>query len=174
MPSNNATRWMSVLLFPPTETSGITAAAHSETTSPLAVMTAGEAPRALFLRKRNIILAGIGASTAHSFGFLDVFIGLENIGVDRDERFFRALNEAAYNHDEMGSVCARISSPVNNMTKDEIIAAMEVDCAEHILAMTFSCFSPRGAMHCGECEGCQERRDAFASAKVEDPTEYAQ
>jgi 7-cyano-7-deazaguanine synthase len=41
------------------------------------------------------------------------------------------------------------------------------------LAMTFSCFSPTGGLHCGACNKCAERRRAFVEAEISDPTHYA-
>lgn len=40
------------------------------------------------------------------------------------------------------------------------------------LAETWSCYRG-GDRHCGTCGTCVERREAFAVAKVQDPTEYA-
>lgn len=41
------------------------------------------------------------------------------------------------------------------------------------LEQTFSCLSPRGELHCGACNKCAERRLAFASVDLPDPTRYA-
>ena len=42
------------------------------------------------------------------------------------------------------------------------------------LELTLSCMNPApGPQHCGLCSKCRERRDAFASAAVKDPTTYA-
>jgi 7-cyano-7-deazaguanine synthase len=38
--------------------------------------------------------------------------------------------------------------------------------------LTLSCMKPAGGRHCGVCSKCRERRDAFAAARVEDPTTY--
>jgi 7-cyano-7-deazaguanine synthase len=38
---------------------------------------------------------------------------------------------------------------------------------------TISCMSPVGDRHCGACNKCRERREAFAEAGVPDPTSYA-
>ena len=38
---------------------------------------------------------------------------------------------------------------------------------------TFSCISPRGKRHCGRCNKCAERKLAFQTAKIADPTRYA-
>jgi 7-cyano-7-deazaguanine synthase len=39
-------------------------------------------------------------------------------------------------------------------------------------ARTWSCYKG-GAIHCGKCGTCVERREAFAQAGVVDPTVYA-
>lgn len=41
------------------------------------------------------------------------------------------------------------------------------------LELTLSCMNPRDRRHCGQCSKCRERRDAFAQARVADPTAYA-
>jgi 7-cyano-7-deazaguanine synthase len=41
------------------------------------------------------------------------------------------------------------------------------------LELTLSCMNPTGDQHCGQCSKCRERRDAFAEARVPDPTSYA-
>ena len=42
------------------------------------------------------------------------------------------------------------------------------------MELTLSCMNPTpGPTHCGLCSKCRERRDAFRSARVDDPTAYA-
>ena len=41
------------------------------------------------------------------------------------------------------------------------------------LSRTWSCYKG-GAVHCGKCGTCVERREAFAQAGLEDPTVYAE
>jgi 7-cyano-7-deazaguanine synthase len=41
------------------------------------------------------------------------------------------------------------------------------------LELTFSCIQPQGLKHCGRCNKCGERRQAFHDAGMRDPTEYA-
>jgi 7-cyano-7-deazaguanine synthase len=41
------------------------------------------------------------------------------------------------------------------------------------LEQTFSCIDPRDGLHCGCCNKCAERREAFESIRMSDPTKYA-
>jgi 7-cyano-7-deazaguanine synthase len=41
------------------------------------------------------------------------------------------------------------------------------------LQLTFSCLRPRGQRHCGNCNKCGERQEAFRLAGLADPTDYA-
>jgi 7-cyano-7-deazaguanine synthase len=41
------------------------------------------------------------------------------------------------------------------------------------LELTFSCLAPRDSLHCGTCNKCAERQQAFRSAGMADPTRYA-
>lgn len=61
-------------------------------------------------------------------------------------------------------------APFAYKTKAEIVADAAWRGAP--LAETWSCYEG-GAVHCGECATCRERREAFARAGVDDPTEYA-
>jgi 7-cyano-7-deazaguanine synthase len=40
------------------------------------------------------------------------------------------------------------------------------------LELTISCMNPQGSKHCGACNKCRERKDAFAASGVEDRTVY--
>jgi 7-cyano-7-deazaguanine synthase len=39
------------------------------------------------------------------------------------------------------------------------------------LGLTFSCLRPAHGRHCGRCNKCRERREAFADAGLRDPTD---
>ena len=41
------------------------------------------------------------------------------------------------------------------------------------LELTFSCLSPDAGLHCGRCNKCAERQEAFHSLEMHDPTRYA-
>lgn len=61
--------------------------------------------------------------------------------------------------------------PFVHLTKAQIVQRGAELAAP--LAMTWSCYRG-GAMHCGACGTCVERREAFALARVADPTTYAE
>jgi len=41
------------------------------------------------------------------------------------------------------------------------------------LGLTFSCIAPVDGLHCGRCNKCAERKNAFRLIETEDPTQYA-
>ena len=131
-------------------------------------------PRNVYRRKRNILLISLAANVAECYQFLDVFIGYEDIGArERQDAFFRGINQAVQNHDKIPAKPPHISSPVLSMTKADIVQAMAADeGGMDFLAKSFSCFYPVGVLHCGHCESCSDRKKAFAKAGVSDPTEY--
>ena len=63
----------------------------------------------------------------------------------------------------------RIRTPFRELTKDRVVR-LGRDLPLHL---TFSCISPRGRLHCGDCCKCKERIDAFVAAGVPDRTRYA-
>jgi 7-cyano-7-deazaguanine synthase len=62
----------------------------------------------------------------------------------------------------------RIVRPFDAMTKREV---MELG-REFPLELTFSCIDPRDGLHCGRCNKCAERQEAFQSISQKDPTKY--
>ena len=64
-----------------------------------------------------------------------------------------------------------IASPFLSKTKVDAIrlgASLRVP-----LELTLSCMNPQEFRHCGVCNKCRERRDAFIASGVEDRTTYA-
>ena len=63
-----------------------------------------------------------------------------------------------------------IEAPFATLHKSDVIRrGMELGVP---LALTLSCMQPEDGLHCGRCSKCRERRDAFADARIEDPTAY--
>jgi 7-cyano-7-deazaguanine synthase len=61
-----------------------------------------------------------------------------------------------------------ILSPFGEMTKRDV---MEIG-RDLPLELTFSCIDPHDGLHCGRCNKCEERREAFESIRLPDPTKY--
>ncbi len=81
-------------------------------------------------------------------------------------RAFDAMQQAALD----GYAQVRLQTPFVERSKADIVR----QGAQHgtPFAETWSCYKG-GAVHCGRCGTCVERREAFHLAKVSDPTVYA-
>ncbi len=85
---------------------------------------------------------------------------------DSTEEFFRTF-EAAMDRAISGHV--ELVRPLGNLTKREVMRLGR----GLPLEWTFSCLAPVGGRHCGRCNKCAERRQAFGQAAMNDPTQYA-
>ena len=120
---------------------------------------------------RNAIMLSIACGVAESAGGAGLVIaahaGDHAIYPDCREDFMRAMGDAmrlgTYAHVEL-------LRPFIAMNKGQIAAAgarLGVD-----FSRTWSCYKG-GAIHCGKCGTCVERREAFQQAGLADPTAYA-
>lgn len=66
-------------------------------------------------------------------------------------------------------VAVRILLPFAGLNKRQVME-LGRNCP---LQYSFSCISPVDGVHCGRCNKCAERRDAFRVAEMADPTHYA-
>ncbi len=66
--------------------------------------------------------------------------------------------------------CIDVVRPFEQMAKQDVMLAGK----KLPLELTFSCLSPVGGMHCGQCNKCAERSKAFRQLRLADPTRYAQ
>jgi 7-cyano-7-deazaguanine synthase len=85
---------------------------------------------------------------------------------DSTDAFFVHF-EAAMNQAVPGQV--QIVRPLAGLDKRQVMRLGR----EMPLGWTFSCLSPTGGLHCGGCNKCAERQQAFRLAELEDPTPYA-
>ena len=61
-----------------------------------------------------------------------------------------------------------ILAPFSHLSKQDVM-----EQGRHLpLDLTFSCLKPQGKMHCGACNKCAERIEAFADARLKDRTRY--
>lgn len=78
------------------------------------------------------------------------------------ERFQAAMNLTSVEP-------VKITLPFERLNKRQV---MEIG-ARYPLGATFSCIAPVAGVQCGVCNKCAERRAAFASIGMTDPTTYA-
>ena len=120
---------------------------------------------------RNPIMLSITTGFAESIGAEGLVIaahgGDHAIYPDCREDFMRAMGEAM----RLGTYAGiKLLRPFIGLTKGGIAvegARLGVDYSR-----TWSCYKG-GAIHCGKCGTCVERREAFAQAGLPDPTTYA-
>lgn len=139
----------------------------------------------VYLTGRNLVLLTKAGVVAARRGARQIAIGplAGNPFPDARPAFFRAMGEAL----SLGLDHAiEIATPFLEWEKSDVIArGLELGVP---LELTLSCMNPPGpnhlavdsgrhrrlaAIHCGLCSKCRERRDAFRSARVDDPTTYA-
>jgi 7-cyano-7-deazaguanine synthase len=123
---------------------------------------------AVFLPGRNVLLLSKALLWCHLRGVPDLFLGTlrGNPFADASPAFFDAFG-ASVN----AALDARVAvhRPYARLDKLAVLRAGH----NLPLALTFSCLSPVGMLHCGDCNKCAERRRGFAAAGLPDATEYA-
>ena len=127
----------------------------------------GTPEEAVFLPGRNVLLLAKSLLWCHLNGVSAIALGSlqTNPFPDATPAFFRAMQDLV-NQAVQGQVEVRL--PFGGMKK---VAVMQLGKGLP-LELTFSCASPMNGLHCGRCSKCGERRDAFADAKMIDPTRY--
>ncbi|MBV8484194.1 MAG: 7-cyano-7-deazaguanine synthase QueC [Verrucomicrobia bacterium] len=120
---------------------------------------------------RNGIMLSIAAGFAESKDASGLVIaahaGDHAIYPDCRQEFMKSMAEAIRLGTYAGITLLR---PFISMTKADIASrgrALGVDFSQ-----TWSCYKG-GALHCGTCGTCVERREAFMMAAIPDPTKYA-
>jgi len=124
----------------------------------------------VYIVGRNVVLLTKAALCAATLRIPEIAIGplAGNPFPDATPGFFDAMSQAL----SMGLAHPlTILAPFVEMDKSEVIRlgmSLGID-----LSLTMSCMNPRDSQHCGQCSKCRERRDAFTTAGVPDPTSYA-
>lgn len=126
----------------------------------------------VYIPGRNVLLIGVtavwcalNAVDAIAIGSLD-----DNPFPDATPAFFNdygRLLSGALDHP------LEVIAPYRQQHKSQIIARFP----DLPLQLTLTCMAPAGrdgtTLHCGNCNKCRERQEAFATAGVEDKTHYA-
>jgi len=131
---------------------------------------AEESMKATVVPNRNMILLALAGGHALSIGFNTIayaaHAGDHTIYPDCRPEFADAMEKALGLADWQN---LNLHRPFVNFSKEELVRKGNELGAP--LELTWSCYAGR-EKHCGKCGTCVERKEAFALAKVEDPTEY--
>jgi 7-cyano-7-deazaguanine synthase len=132
------------------------------------VPDAASADDAVYLPGRNALLTIKAAlwCRLHGIDQLALAVLASNPFGDAGAAFFDPF-EAALRQALGGPV--RIVRPFGRLSKRQVMRRGR----DLPLELTFSCIAPRGRRHCGKCNKCAERRQAFRMAGLADPTDYA-
>lgn len=139
----------------------------------------GRAIPTTYVPARNTIFLALALAWAEILGANDLFIGAnvrDYSGYPDCRPEFLHAFEAMANLGTRAAVqdgrVFRVRAPLLKMTKAEIIQrGAELDVP---FRLTHSCYDPdTDGRACGLCEACILRRQGFAEAGMEDPTNYA-
>ena len=131
---------------------------------------AEESMKATVVPNRNMILLALAGGHALSLGFDTIayaaHAGDHTIYPDCRPEFADAMESALGLADWEKLSLHR---PFVHLNKTDLVKkGAELNAPLHL---TWSCYAGR-EKHCGKCGTCVERKEAFALAKVPDPTEY--
>ncbi len=124
-------------------------------------------PEAVFLPARNaclILKAGVWC-LLHDISLLALGVLRTNPFADAQPDFFGYLE--ALLQRSLGKPF-RVLTPFASLTKKEVMRLGR----DLPLELSFSCIAPRNGLHCGRCNKCAERKEAFALTAIPDPTRY--
>jgi 7-cyano-7-deazaguanine synthase len=131
---------------------------------------AEESMKATVVPNRNMILLALAGGHALSIGFDTIayaaHAGDHTIYPDCRPEFAEAMETALGLADWKKLSLHR---PFVHLSKTDLVKkGAELGAPLHL---TWSCYAGR-EIHCGKCGTCVERKEAFALAKIADPTEY--
>ena len=123
---------------------------------------------AVYLPGRNALLTLKPALWCAMHGIEELVLAVlaSNPFADATDGFFhdfaRTIEQATGN-------TLRLVRPFSRLEKKDVMAL-----GRNVpLHLTFSCIAPVDGLHCGRCNKCAERQNAFRSIGVNDPTDYA-
>ncbi|MDW8223144.1 MAG: 7-cyano-7-deazaguanine synthase [Gemmatales bacterium] len=123
---------------------------------------------AVYLPGRNVLLLSKALLWCHlnNVGVLALGTLKGNPFADATPSFMRRMADLV---NEACQARLRILQPLRHLDKTQVISFGQA----FPLQWTFSCISPQQQRHCGRCNKCAERQQAFARCGLPDPTEYA-
>lgn len=130
-----------------------------------------EGPSPAYVPARNSIFLSLALGWAETIKANSIWFGCnldDQAGfVDCRPVFIEAMQKVAT---VTASKPVRIVAPFLTLRKWQVIH--EASRLNLDLQHTVSCYNYRGGEHCGRCDACAVRRDAFERAQVPDPTTY--
>jgi len=131
------------------------------------VPAADEPDENTYLPGRNILLISLAAIWCSTHGVSRIAIGSlgGNPFPDATPEFFD--NFARVLSTGMGHK-VQIEAPLRGFHKEDLIKQYK----DLPLELTLTCMAPKGSRHCGQCNKCFERQQAFHKAGVPDRTVY--
>ena len=123
---------------------------------------------AVYLPGRNLLLVAKTAVWCALHAWPTVALGTlkGNPFADSSREFFAGLESVVHTGLDWP---LQIVTPFSELTKAEVLELGRGIELDH----TFSCISPVGDDHCGQCNKCAERRRAFEALAILDLTTYA-
>ena len=123
---------------------------------------------AVFLPGRNVVLLSKSLIWCHLNGVPEIATAplKGNPFADATPEFYASFAKVV--NMAFGG-CVEILRPYADLSKGEVVGRGR----EMPLEYTFSCIRPIEKRHCGRCNKCAERQQAFRGAEVLDPTLYA-
>jgi 7-cyano-7-deazaguanine synthase len=123
---------------------------------------------AVYLPGRNPLLLVKAAVWCQMHGVPEIALAplASNPFADATDEFFDVFEQAL---SLAGAASLKILRPFASMTKYDVMQLGR----SLPLAETFSCIAPVRGLHCGRCNKCGERRQAFEAAGIADLTRYA-
>jgi 7-cyano-7-deazaguanine synthase len=123
---------------------------------------------AVYLPGRNLLLLVQAALWCQLHGIPQLAIGVlgSNPFPDATPEFFASLEQTC---ELAAGQPVSVIRPFEHLHKSEVMQLGK----RFPLELSFSCIDPRGPLHCGVCNKCAERKQAFASIGLVDPTPYS-
>lgn len=121
----------------------------------------------MFVPGRNILLISLAAVWCSTHDVSRIAIGSlgGNPFPDATPEFFSSFGStlsAGLDHE------INIEAPFRDRKKSDLIR----EYADMPIELSLTCAQPSGTSHCGDCNKCTERQQAFLAAGVEDRTKY--
>lgn len=132
------------------------------------VPSARTTDEAVYLSGRNLLLLSKAAvfCALHNIDTIAVGSLDHNPFPDATPKFFREFGAVA---GEALHSRIEVVAPFRKLSKKEVIRRGK----SLPLHLSFSCISPKRGLHCGRCNKCAERQQAFLAAGVVDRAKYA-